>query len=76
MASILYQLATHQEKQDKLYDEIQNILTEDDPLVSYNKLEKMTYLKAVIKETLRFVCLSIFLDFSDRFGGRSEVLIQ
>ncbi|XP_017767871.1 PREDICTED: probable cytochrome P450 49a1 [Nicrophorus vespilloides] len=53
VASILYQLALHPEKQSKLHSEISSILCDGDDELDANKLEKMSYLKAVIKETLR-----------------------
>ncbi|PSN38977.1 putative cytochrome P450 301a1 [Blattella germanica] len=53
VASILYQLSQHPEKQEILHREIKKILpTKDTPLTSQH-LDQLNYLKACIKETLR-----------------------
>lgn len=54
VASILYQLSQHPEKQENLYDEIRTILPSHDSSVTAQRLEKLSYLKACIKETLRY----------------------
>jgi len=54
VASILYQLSKHPEKQEKLYEEVKGILPTRDSEVTAQKLEEMSFLKAVIKETLRY----------------------
>lgn len=51
VASILYQLALHQEKQEKLREEVEEVLT--DGSLDNEKLERMSYLKACVKETMR-----------------------
>lgn len=53
MASILYQLAVNPHKQEIVHQEINRLLPDNTKLTS-EKLEEMTYLKACIKETLRF----------------------
>jgi cytochrome P450 family 49 subfamily A len=53
LASILYQLSRHPEKQKKLRDEIRTILPNSDSKLTSDKLEQLQYLKACIKETLR-----------------------
>lgn len=53
IASILYQLSTHPDKQQLLYDEITSVLPNRDTPITSDILEDMQYLKAVIKETLR-----------------------
>ncbi|KAJ8912890.1 hypothetical protein NQ315_011213 [Exocentrus adspersus] len=52
-ASILYQLAIHPEKQQILKDELKIILPEKSTPITRENLERMTYLKACIKETMR-----------------------
>ncbi|XP_067000510.2 probable cytochrome P450 49a1 [Anabrus simplex] len=53
VASILYQLSLHPDKQEKLYQEISNVLPTSETPLTAQCLEQMTYLKASIKETLR-----------------------
>ncbi|EFA02807.1 cytochrome P450 301B1 [Tribolium castaneum] len=53
VASILYQLSLHQEKQAKLYEEIASLLPCKSTQISHEKLDQMHYLKACIKETMR-----------------------
>lgn len=53
VASILYQLAIHQDKQEKLHRELQQVLPQGDEPVTHQHLEQLPYLKACIKETLR-----------------------
>ncbi|XP_025204934.1 probable cytochrome P450 49a1 isoform X1 [Melanaphis sacchari] len=53
LASILYQLSRHPEKQKKLREEIRTVLPNADSKLTSNKLEQLQYLKACIKETLR-----------------------
>ncbi|XP_077996231.1 cytochrome P450 10-like [Glandiceps talaboti] len=48
----LYTLATNQDKQAKLYDEIINVIGSEGAITS-NELDKMVYLKGCIKETSR-----------------------
>ncbi|XP_054259703.1 probable cytochrome P450 49a1 [Macrosteles quadrilineatus] len=52
VASILYQLSQHPEKQEILHNEVSQVLTSGEPLTS-QRLDQMSYLRAVIKETLR-----------------------
>ncbi|CAH0560855.1 unnamed protein product [Brassicogethes aeneus] len=53
VASILYQLSQHEEKQENLHREILRILPETNSQLTSEKLEQMNYLKACIKETMR-----------------------
>ncbi|KAL1459551.1 hypothetical protein WDU94_011520, partial [Cyamophila willieti] len=53
IASILYQLSTHPDKQQTLYEEIKHFLPSNDTPITADILEEMQYLKAIIKETLR-----------------------
>jgi cytochrome P450 family 49 subfamily A len=53
VSSCLYQLAKNPEKQDKLYRELETVLPTPATPVDVKCLDKLTYLKACIKETLR-----------------------
>ncbi|XP_074037564.1 cytochrome P450 301B1 [Leptinotarsa decemlineata] len=53
VASILYQLAVHPKKQEKLRKEVFRVLPNISSAVTHEKLEEMVYLKACIKETMR-----------------------
>ncbi|CAH1160274.1 unnamed protein product [Phaedon cochleariae] len=53
VASILYQLAIHQEKQEILREEISRVLPQLQTQITNDKLEDMPYLRSCIKETLR-----------------------
>lgn len=55
VASVLYQLALHPEKQALAYDEICNVLPQRDASLEVTNIDNLKYLKACIKETLRFV---------------------
>lgn len=54
VASTLYQLVLHPEKQDLAYEEVCNVLPSEDMQLNGNHLDKLKYLKACIKETLRY----------------------
>jgi cytochrome P450 len=49
----LYELGRNKEIQQRLYDEIKQVLSDNDYSVTEEKLAKMPYLKAVMKEALR-----------------------
>ncbi|KAK9685542.1 Cytochrome P450 [Popillia japonica] len=53
IASTMYHLSQNQEKQDKLYSELEKVLPNPDAIISIADQEKIRYLKACIKETLR-----------------------
>ncbi|PSN42871.1 putative cytochrome P450 49a1 [Blattella germanica] len=52
VTSSLYQLAKNPEKQDKLFKELESLLPHPESPVDVKTLDKLTYLKACIKETL------------------------
>lgn len=49
----LYELAQHQDMQDKLREEIRETYRQDDGVLTYEKVKGMKYLDKVFKETLR-----------------------
>ncbi|XP_046623508.1 probable cytochrome P450 301a1, mitochondrial isoform X1 [Neodiprion virginianus] len=53
VASVIYQLALHPEKQRKLYEEVSTVLPPPGKSIEAKHVEEMKYLKACIKETLR-----------------------
>ena len=54
MSYILYELATHQDFQETLREEIENAReSKDDNGLSYDTIESLPYLDAIIHETLR-----------------------
>ncbi|XP_057340783.1 probable cytochrome P450 49a1 [Microplitis mediator] len=53
VGSILYQLASHPDKQSLLFDEINRELPHEDMKIKRKHLDNLKYLKACIKETLR-----------------------
>jgi len=54
IASILYQLSLNPDKQEKLYQEINTVLPSPDSQLTAESIETLGYLKACVKETLRF----------------------
>nr|UZE89914.1 cytochrome P450 CYP301B1 [Chrysoperla zastrowi sillemi] len=53
VASILYQLSLHPEKQENLFTELQKVLPDKNTNITSKHMEEMPYLRACIKETLR-----------------------
>ncbi|VEN51325.1 unnamed protein product [Callosobruchus maculatus] len=53
IASTMYQLSQNMDKQEKLFEELKEALPNQDSKVTAAAQEKMTYLRACIKETLR-----------------------
>ncbi|CAH1972910.1 unnamed protein product [Acanthoscelides obtectus] len=53
VASTIYQLSQNPDKQQKLFEELKEALPNQNSKVTTEAQEKMTYLKACIKETLR-----------------------
>ena len=51
----LYYLSKNQEKQQKLYEELRSLLPQKEDPITADKLNEMKYLKACMKETLRYV---------------------
>lgn len=55
VCSILYQLATRREEQDKLYKELKTILPDPNTPLDCDKLDQMIYMKSFVKEVFRYV---------------------
>lgn len=53
IASTLYYVSKHPEAQEKLYQEVKNVLPTKDTVVTKEMLNEMPYLRAVFKEALR-----------------------
>lgn len=53
VTSIIYQLSQNEDKQQKLYEELQNAMSTKNSTITEETLEKIPYLRACIKETLR-----------------------
>ncbi|XP_036143626.1 cytochrome P450 9e2-like [Monomorium pharaonis] len=62
MCFVAHELAVHQDIQDRLREEIQQHLTEENEEISYESLSKMTYMDMVISEALRKYPPVVFLD--------------
>ena len=58
MEVLLFNLANNPEKQSKLYKEISGLHQPGEPANS-ESLKKMPYLKACIKESMRYFCLQL-----------------
>ncbi|XP_018576652.1 cytochrome P450 6a2-like [Anoplophora glabripennis] len=50
---VLYELATHQDIQDKVREEIRTVLAKHNHKIIYDSLSELTYMKQVIDEALR-----------------------
>ena len=66
VCSILYQLAMRPEEQNKIHDELKRILPNPTDKLTAEKLDSMVYLKAFIKEVLRYVSNSLRLGLQGR----------
>ena len=55
VANALYHLAKNPDKQQKLFEEIQQYVHDKDQPVTSNILNELKYLKACIKESMRYV---------------------
>lgn len=56
---MLYSLAKNPEIQEKLYQETQRVLPNNEPITP-EKLTELTYVKAVLKETFRYANNALF----------------
>ena len=54
VASVLYQLALHPEKQALVHEEINKVLPSDGQPIEAKHIDDLKYLKACIRETLRY----------------------
>jgi len=61
LASTLNMLARNQEKQEKLYLELKNALPDPNVPTTENVLAQMPFLRACVKETLRFELIQKWL---------------
>jgi cytochrome P450 len=55
VAIALYYLAKNPDKQQKLFEEIQRYVPEKDQPVTLGNLSELKYLKACIKESMRYL---------------------
>ncbi|XP_071452597.1 probable cytochrome P450 49a1 [Hetaerina americana] len=53
VASTMYQLSQHQDKQETLYNELKQVLPSPETPITNEHVDRMPYLKAVIKELMR-----------------------
>ncbi|KAJ8928457.1 hypothetical protein NQ314_018982 [Rhamnusium bicolor] len=53
VCSILYQLATRPEQQEKLYQELKLVLPNPNEPLDSKKLDRLVFLKAFVKEVFR-----------------------
>lgn len=65
LARILSLLAQHQDVQDRLRNEIRQAKREDGSDFGYDDLERLVYLDAIMRETLRLFVLSFFFHMTD-----------
>lgn len=54
VCSILYQLATRPEEQEKIYQELVEILPDPSVPLNINHLDKAIYMKAFVREVFRY----------------------
>jgi len=50
----MYYLAKNPDKQQKLFEEIQRYVTDKDQVITSDTLNQVKYLKACIKESMRY----------------------
>lgn len=55
VCSILYQLATRPEQQEKLYQELKKVIPDPNVSLTAQHLNECVFLKAFVKEVFRFV---------------------
>lgn len=61
VCSILYQLATRQEEQEKIHEELLRVLPSVDTQLTSRHLDQMQYLRAFVKEVFRYMSLNLQL---------------
>ena len=61
VCSILYQLATRPEEQEKIHQELVKILPDPNVPLTNSHLNKAVYLKAFIREVFRYKLCSLFI---------------
>lgn len=54
VCSILYQLATRPEEQEKLYQELKRLMPDPKTKLNSRLLDQMVFLKAFVKEVFRY----------------------
>jgi cytochrome P450 len=59
VCSILYQLSTRQEEQEKIHEELLRVLPSVDTPLTSRHLDRMQYLRAFVKEVFRYVTLVV-----------------
>lgn len=59
VCSILYQLATRPEEQQKVYEELRRVIPDPNTPLSITLLDNCHYLKAFIKEVMRLVAANL-----------------
>lgn len=55
VCSILYQLATRPEQQEKLYQELKTVIPDPHTKLTSKHLDQMVFLKAFVKEVFRYL---------------------
>lgn len=60
VCSILYQLATRPDQQEKLHEELVRILPDPETPLNAKLLDQMVFLKAFVKEVFRYVTYKVF----------------
>lgn len=61
VCSILYQLATRQEEQEKIHEELLRVLPSVGTPLTSRHLDRMQYLRAFVKEVFRYMSLHLQL---------------
>jgi len=61
VCSILYQLATRKEEQEKIHEELLRVLPSADTPLTSRHLDRMQYLRAFVKEVFRYTSLHLQL---------------
>lgn len=55
ISSVLYQIATRPEEQEKIYAELKRVFPDPNEKLTAKKIDELQYLRAFIKEVFRFV---------------------